>query len=136
MTKRLSYLILMVLFMGCERDRTETFTIKIEGKPVNLVHVYHLSRGKLRWSYEGEIEGKVGVCLTNDTGCMQIVEDMFTINCPKGQMLSGKFNIPKPYVGAEKGINAGTKHCFVFVPEKGSRGEIRITFTESPGGGW
>ena len=132
MTKRLSYLILMLLLMSCEKDRIETITVKIEGKPVNLVYVYHLSRGKLEWSYEGEIEGKVGVCIS---GCETILEDGFTATCPKTQTLSGKFNIAKPYIGADEGINAGRIRCFVFVPEKDSQGEIRITFTESPGGG-
>lgn len=132
MTKRLSYLILMLLLMSCEKDRIETITVKIEGKPVNLVYVYHLSRGKLEWSYEGEIEGKVGVCIS---GCETILEDGFIESCAGGYTVSGKFNIPKPYHAVYGGMNAGIKRCFIFVPEKDSQGEIRITFTESPGGG-
>ena len=130
MTKRLSYLILMLLLMGCEKDRIETITVKIEGKPVNVVHEFHLSQGSMRWSFEGEMEGKVSVCIS---GCETILEDQFIESCPRVYTLSGKFNIPGPdqYPHGEDYMNAGRQHCFVFIPDESSRGEIRVTFMES-----
>lgn len=135
MMLRRRQLLLVLLFplLCCESDRTETFTVKIDGKPVNLVYVFHLSRGSLKWSYEGEVKGKVGVCIS---WCGNIVEDQYTVSCTKMQMLSGKFDVPIPNYGMEEGIDAGAQRCFVFVPEEGSRGEIRVTFTESRIGGW
>jgi hypothetical protein len=122
----------MLSQISCERDRSETVTIKIEGKPVNLPYVYHLTRGSLSWTYQGEIEGKVGICIS---GCSIIVEDQFTVNCPQVQMLSGKFSIASN-TGPDEGIEAGKQLCFVFVPEKNSRGIIHVKFTESRIGGW
>ncbi|SEJ26178.1 hypothetical protein SAMN04487995_3827 [Dyadobacter koreensis] len=132
MTRLIFLLIIMLSQISCERDRSETITVKIEGKPVNLPYAYHLTRGNLSWTYQGEIEGKVGVCISE---CSIIVEEKFTINCPQVQILSGKFSIASN-TGLFEGIKAGKQLCFVFVPEKGSKGIIHVKFTESKTGGW
>lgn len=132
---RMSFFLLVSLSLsqsGCVSDRLEAFTINITGKPVNLSYIYHLKRGSLSWSYQGEVEGSVGVCIS---GCATIVENQFTSTCPQVQTLSGKFDTASN-TGAEEGIEAGTQRCFVFIPRGDSRGTIKIKFKESKIGGW
>jgi hypothetical protein len=121
----------VLLFAQCTERHTEVQTIQIKGKPVVFVRTFHLERGSVKWSYKGEIKGKVGVCIS---GCSIVAEKDYITDCPQTQILSGKFDVLSPYVGQEEGVNRGTQRCFVFVPEKGSSGTIRITFEETIGG--
>lgn len=128
MTRNLSYLFIIFLLLGCTKKYEETYTIKIEGKPVSLVYRFHLKHGSVKWSYKGEIIGKVGVCIS---GCSSIVEDQFTATCPQTEVLTGKFNILHPVTGYDEELVEGREKCFVFVPEKGTKGSVQITFKEN-----
>ncbi|WP_288243879.1 hypothetical protein [uncultured Chryseobacterium sp.] len=135
MIRLFKYICFSAIFLfGCgKRDHVETYTIKIAGKPVNLVHTFHLSRGSLKLSYKGNINGKVGVCASD---CEIIAENAFTENCSKIDTLSGNFNTVDTRLGTEEGIDAGRQKCFIFIPEQGSTGVIHVTFSESRIGGW
>ena len=117
-----------MIFAGCTRqDHSQTFTVKIEGKPYNLVHRFEHNKGDLFWSYKGELTGKVGVCVS---GCDNVAENEFTRNCGQIDILFGKFELKSRASGAE-GVRLGSQQCLVFIPENDkTTGEIKVTFVE------
>ena len=118
-----------MIFAGCTRqDHSQTFTVKIEGKPYNLVHRFEHNKGDLFWSYKGELAGKVTVCPY--AYCETVVQDGFLRDCTKFDTLSGKFEKESMISGIE-GIRKGSQRCFVFIPENDkTTGEIKVTFVE------
>lgn len=136
MIKRFIYLGLLAFSMlSCEPDHLETVTVQIKGKPVNLVYTPKISSGFIDWYFDGEIQGKVGVC---SSFCEGIVEEGYVATCSQNDTLSGKFSHQRRLVGVAEAEQPRQNYCLVFIPEEGSYGEIRVTFDERHccNGGW
>lgn len=136
MTKRFIFLLVLgVGMLACEPDHLETISVQIKGKPINLVYTPKLSSGFIDWYYDGEIQGKVGVCTS---GCEGIVEEGYVANCPQGDTLSGKFSHQRQRGGVIDAEQPRQNYCLIFIPEEGSYGEVRVTFDERHccNGGW
>lgn len=129
--------IFLLLILSCEGATThsERRVIRIEGKPVILTYIYHINTGSLEYSYEGLLDGNVGVCYITD--CKRLAEKDFVSTCTRIDRLQGDLSKITPAASHEEEMDAGECRCLVFIPEsQTTMGEITIEFKEGPIGSW
>ncbi len=129
--------ILLLLFLSCDGASThsERRVVRIEGKPVTLTYIYHIDAGSLEYSYEGLLDGNVGVCYITD--CKRLAEKDFVSTCTRIDRLQGDLSKITSGASHEEEMDVGEHRCLVFIPEdQATTGAITIEFKEDPIGSW